>query len=335
MFGGQGLHPRTLVEWMLRSRGGFLVVFAAWWTFSGRGYRAAATDPAASWLSSFPIARATWLCALAPLVFALEAPWLALWAIGTQDERFSIAVLATTLGVAGHFVAAARLAQRGDPARRLEGRVWPAWLALSWAITRAAVRRLPSAGAGLAATWLFGTALGLVMGQRSLEPLAVRIEFIATTLALLTLISAASLRWLLDDDLRRMAWLLDSSPAPKAQTFLAETLAAVVPTLLGLLLASAVLSLRQPSLGFGLCVTALPTMGVAIAATALLPVCARGHRRSRAPLRVVGLLAPYVVFASLFAAPLVHAAVLSMLACGAVWLRVQLPSPNGTEARHS
>lgn len=317
IFGGQGLEPRTLVAWMLDTGWGLAFGSATWWLFAGRGYRAALSDPTVNWLRAFALSRAAWFFALAPWALVLEAPWLTLWAIGTQDWRFGIAVLTSGLGLVAH----AQVVSHRPRTRRRLPRV--AWLELSGTLGRVLWRRFPLAFVVLGAGWTLATALCLVMGERAVEAVATRLEFIVTTLGLAALISAASLRWLLHDELRRLRWLLDSSRAHVAQTSIAEIVAAAGQTIFALGVSLLVLGLRLPELAYELPGGLLPSIGVALLATTLVPVLAQGREPSRAPLRAVLAVAPYLFVASLTASPLLHAGVLTVTAALAVVYRAR------------
>lgn len=321
IFGGQGLHPRTLVDWMHDTQWGLALGYCGWWLFSGRGYRAAFADPAAVWLRTFPLSRASEALAFMPLLLALEAPWLLLWTIGSTDARWLLGLPLWGLGVASHLWTATHRPQRR---RKAPG---PIWLAVPFTLSRWLWRRFPLAFVVLVVGWLGATQVCVLMGQRAVEQVATRLEFVATTVSLVTLVSAASLRWLLHDELQRSSWLLANGPRSTAQTAWFDLAVAAGPSLVCLTTCVGLLALRLPPLVLGLAAVWLPASGVAVLATTLVPLLARGRNPSRGPLRAVLLVTPYVVVAQLSAAPFVHGVILLGLASVAFVLRMQLASP--------
>lgn len=321
IFGGQGLHPRTLVDWMLDTRFGLVLGYGAWWLFSGRGYRAAFADPAVTWLRSFPLKRATSALAFAPLLLALEAPWLALWTIGTQDTRLVITLPLWALGLGGHLLV---LTHRPQTRRRSPR---AAWVLVPFTLSRWLWRRFPLAFVVLGVGWFGATELCVLMGERAVESVATRLEFTATTSSAATLVSAASLRWLLHGELLRANWLLTSGPRSTAQTACFDVAVAAGLSLVCLTMSVGVLALRLPTLALGLAGTLWPAGATSILAATLVPLLARGRNPSRAPVRAVLLIVPYLVVVQLSAAPLLHGAVLLGCAAVAFLVRVHWASP--------
>lgn len=321
IFGGQGLHPRTLVDWMLDTRFGLVMGYGAWWLFAGRGYRVAFADPAVTWLRSFPLARATWVLAFTPLLLALEAPWLVLWTIGASDARWGLTLPLWALGLGGHLWTTAHRPQiRRKPPRSV-------LVLVPFTLSRWLWRRFPLAFVVLGVGWFGAIEICVLMGERAVESVTTRLEFAATTLCLVALVSAASLRWLLHGELRKAEWLLTSTPSSAAQTAWFDVAVAVGLSLACLTASIGVLALRLPTLAVGLAGTLWPASGASILAATLVPLLARGRNPSRAPVRTVLLIAPYLVVVQLSAAPLLHGAVLLGMASAAFLVRLHWTSP--------
>ena len=82
IFGGNGLHPRTILEWVMPRPFAFWLLCLSWVVFSARAYRAAVLDQSWPVLRTLPIGTARLCTALAVAVLLLELPWLALWGFG-------------------------------------------------------------------------------------------------------------------------------------------------------------------------------------------------------------------------------------------------------------
>src|SRR5690606_31148993 len=55
LFGGNGLHPHTVVSWALQAPARGVLLFAAWALFAGRAYRAALRDSSWELLRTVPL----------------------------------------------------------------------------------------------------------------------------------------------------------------------------------------------------------------------------------------------------------------------------------------
>ena len=82
IFGGNSLHPRTILEWVMPRPFAFWLLCLSWVVFSARAYRAAVLDQSWPVLRTLPIGTARLCTALAVAVLLLELPWLALWGFG-------------------------------------------------------------------------------------------------------------------------------------------------------------------------------------------------------------------------------------------------------------
>ncbi len=316
VFGGQGLHPRTLIAWMFETGWALVLFWAGWWLFSGRGHRAALADPALAWLRTFPEPHFGWLLATLPWLLLLEAPWLLLWGFGAPDWRCSVGVLGSAFGITLHRQTLALRRVRRPSQRRV-------WLESTSALSRGLRRRSPFALVLLGAGWSLATALCLVMGKRPTEPLAVQVEFAATTLALMTLVCAASLRWLLHDELRKLEWLWSSSATGLAALVAAELLTVVAHTGFALGMVVTAIGFELPSLGLRLLAHLFPNLTLACAASASVPLLARGRNPSRAPVYVVLALSSYLFAVHLTSAPWQHATLFGLATALAVGYRAR------------
>ncbi len=295
VFGGNGLQPNTVVEWMLSTPWGLALGAVSWWLFSGRGYRAAVSDSSLPWLHSFAFPRWAWGSAVVPLALVLELPWLTLWVLGADGWLLPLVLLLDVAGVALHL-----RGRSWRPAKSRRLRVGSPWRNLSRAWCQTLYRRFSLGLLALAATWALTAWLCASMYERRSEDPAVQLEFGVTACALTCLLCSASLRWLIDDEVRRSAWLSRSAPNGAGQALFAETVTCVGLTTLALLSALGVVLGRvrleaEASLKLVVATMALG-IGVSLLASSLVPMWTGRRNPSRAPLRVIAVIAPWLLF---------------------------------------
>lgn len=98
VFGGNGLHPATIVAATERSSVFRFSLCAAWALLTLPAFRALFATPATFFLRTLPVARWRVLSLQLSMVLILELPWIALWAFG---GGLVAAIAATAVVVAG------------------------------------------------------------------------------------------------------------------------------------------------------------------------------------------------------------------------------------------
>src|SRR5690606_23941791 len=137
--------------------------------------------------------------------------------LGAEGSILPLVLLIDVGGVALHLRGRSR--RRTTP-RRL--RVGSPWWDLSRAWCQTLFRRFPLALFALAATWALAAWLCARMYERRTEAPAIQLEFGVTACALTCLLCTTSLRWLIDEEMRRSRWLWRSAPNGASQALVAE-----------------------------------------------------------------------------------------------------------------
>lgn len=98
MFGGSGLHPRTITDAAVASAWFRLALFGGWLLITLPPATTIFASPAGYFLRSLPVPRAHPASACIGLLLLLELPWAVLWTIGCGPAWAAAATLAVAAG---------------------------------------------------------------------------------------------------------------------------------------------------------------------------------------------------------------------------------------------
>lgn len=113
VFGGQGMHPRTLTGMAIDHAPARLGLFAAWWLLTISAARPVFTTPSTFGFRALPVSRTRLFVGCLGLLLPLQVPWVGLWAVGAG---WLWALTACTTSMALTVLGVARLRTASDAA---------------------------------------------------------------------------------------------------------------------------------------------------------------------------------------------------------------------------
>lgn len=206
VFGGNGLQPRTVVEFAWTTPWGGILLLFFWVGMSSRAYRAALNDPGFMLLRTFPLSAVALATVGSTFVLVVESPWLMLWATGGGALQ-AVAALFGSLLCSYLWNGTNRMRARFLPPVVIRLRPLIAVTAFLRTLGR---RHTQGVVLGIG-SWGAVTALATAMFRREHETLATRLDFAITLFALCVVGLSTTSLWLLLQEERKVKWVFLST----------------------------------------------------------------------------------------------------------------------------